>query len=247
MHITELRIRNYRNFKNARFKFEEGVNTLIGENGSGKTNVFHAMRLLLDESLSRNALHLRDSDFCRALGSWKGHWIVISIDFANLDPAEGMQMLRHQAAHMDGSNTGTLTFFFRPKREVRNELHLRSLVGGKELTDYQSTLPIDNYEGILRGRASADFLDDETYSNLVGKPENNEFPDPENEDYECIGVPVFNVFQEVACTFVRALRDVVSELHGQRNNPLLTLLRAKEKILNIADAEGIIRKGNRIK
>jgi putative ATP-dependent endonuclease of OLD family len=56
MHISELRIGNFRNFMKARFCFEPGVNTLIGENGSGKTNVFHAIRLLLDESLERNAV-----------------------------------------------------------------------------------------------------------------------------------------------------------------------------------------------
>ena len=242
MHITELRIRNFRNFKKARFKFQEGVNTLIGENGSGKTNVFHAMRLLLDESLSRNALNLRDSDFCRALESWKGHWIVISIDFSNLDPAEGTQLLRHQAAHMDDSNTGTLTFYFRPKREVRNELHSRSLIGGTIITEYQDSLTVDDYEGVLRGRSSADFLDNAVYASIAGNPESNEFPDPEDENQEATGIPVYNVFQEVACTFVRALRDVVSELHGQRNNPLLTLLRGMEKNLNIAESEGIINK-----
>lgn len=242
MHITELRIRNFRNFKKARFRFQEGVNTLIGENGSGKTNVFHAMRLLLDESLSRNALSLRDSDFCRALKNVKGHWIVISIDFANLDPAEGTQLLRHQAAHMNGSDTGTLSFYFRPKREIRNELHTRSSIGGEIITQFQDELTVDDYEGVLRGRASADFLDDSEYLRLVGDPENNQFVDPEEEDQEAIGVPVFNVFQEVACTFVRALRDVVSELHGHRNNPLLTLLRGMEKNLDIGEKERIVTK-----
>jgi len=59
MHISTLTVRNFRNFLRAQFNFEEGVNTLIGENGVGKTNVFHAIRLLLDESLPRNATTLR--------------------------------------------------------------------------------------------------------------------------------------------------------------------------------------------
>lgn len=65
MHISTLRIRHFRNFFNARFKFQKNVNTLVGENGSGKTNALYALRLLLDDSLSRNATHLRESDFCR--------------------------------------------------------------------------------------------------------------------------------------------------------------------------------------
>jgi putative ATP-dependent endonuclease of OLD family len=42
------------------FRFREGVNTLIGENGSGKTNALHALRLLLDEALERNAVYLHE-------------------------------------------------------------------------------------------------------------------------------------------------------------------------------------------
>lgn len=38
MHISKLTICNFRNFKNVDFKFTHEVNTLIGENGSGKTN-----------------------------------------------------------------------------------------------------------------------------------------------------------------------------------------------------------------
>ena len=48
VHISELRIRNFRNSRTARFRFRRGVNTLIGENGSGKTNALYALRLLLD-------------------------------------------------------------------------------------------------------------------------------------------------------------------------------------------------------
>ncbi len=84
MHISELRILHYRNFLNARFEFRKGVNTLIGENGSGKTNALYALRLLLDDSISRNATYLRESDFCRALNNWQGHWIIISIDFGSI-------------------------------------------------------------------------------------------------------------------------------------------------------------------
>ena len=116
MHITELRIRHFRNFMKAKFCFRKGVNTLIGENGSGKTNALYALRLLLDETLTRNALHLRESDFCRDIGQWRGHWIVVSADFADLDSSEGCQLLRHNAGHMDGTNTGVIDLSLRAIR-----------------------------------------------------------------------------------------------------------------------------------
>ncbi len=95
MHISQLRIRNFRNFRSARFALRKGVNTLIGENGSGKTNALVALRLLLDESLTRNAAYLKPSDFCRSLNRWQGHWVMIAIDFEDLDPSEGCQILKH--------------------------------------------------------------------------------------------------------------------------------------------------------
>ena len=145
MHITELRIRHFRNFLKARLCFRPGVNTLIGENGSGKTNALYALRLLLDETLSRNAIHLRETDFCRELGRLRGHWIVVSADFADLDPSDGCQLLRHNAAHMDASNTGTYTFFFRPKPEVRKKLHELSELGDS-VEKYLEDITIDDYE-----------------------------------------------------------------------------------------------------
>jgi putative ATP-dependent endonuclease of OLD family len=149
MHITELRIRNFRNFLKAKFRFQEGVNTLIGENGSGKTNVLHALRLLLDETLERNAIYLRESDFCRDLGQWRANWIIISADFAELDSSEGCQLLRHTSAHMDATNTGTCTFYFRPKSDVRKKLHDLSEEWDGGLQEYLETITIDDYEPVM--------------------------------------------------------------------------------------------------
>jgi len=51
MHISKLKLINYRNFQNAMLAFNKGINTVIGENGSGKSNLFRAIRLLLDDNL----------------------------------------------------------------------------------------------------------------------------------------------------------------------------------------------------
>ena len=239
MYISELRIRNFRNFMKARFTFREGVNTLIGENGSGKTNALHALRLLIDEALERSAINLREADFCRDLGQWRGHWIVISADFFDLDPSEGCQMLRHNAGHMDGTNSGTCTLYFRPKRDVRKKLHELS-EEDDGVGEFLKTLTVDDYEAIVTGRARGDFLDDEMYARWAGDPESEEFPDPDEEDQAIFGVRTQPLFHEVACTFVRALRDVVADLRSYRANPLLTLLRGMESSIEIADAERIV-------
>jgi len=62
MYISKVSLVNYRNFLNANFKFEKGINTIIGENGSGKTNVFRAIRLLLEDASLQYAYKLSESD-----------------------------------------------------------------------------------------------------------------------------------------------------------------------------------------
>ncbi len=241
MHISELRIRNFRNFLKGRFVFRKGVNTLIGENGSGKTNALHALRLLLDDALPRNSICLREADFSRALGDWKGHWIVIAVDFEELDPSEGCQILRHATGHMDESDTGTHTLLFRPRLEIRKRLHEMTCDGkGKnEIREHLDSITVDAYESVLTGRAEADFLEDDTYTRLVGNFEDGLFPNPDDDDQAELGVKVGPLHPEISCTFAPALRDVMSDLRGYRSNPLLALLRGTESSIQIEDAQKI--------
>lgn len=81
MHISKLTLVNYRNFKNTSLRFHKGVNTIIGENGSGKSNILRATRLLLDDTMVRSAYRLDEADFSRSVGQWQGHWIIISMEF----------------------------------------------------------------------------------------------------------------------------------------------------------------------
>jgi len=57
------------------------------------------------------------------LKNWRGHWIVISINFEKLDLSEGCQLLKHTAGHMNQSQQGTYTLFFRPKNDIRRKLY----------------------------------------------------------------------------------------------------------------------------
>lgn len=242
MHITKVSIRNFRNFRNVTFHFRKGVNTLIGENGSGKTNAFYAMRLLIDDSLSRRSINLSESDFNRALGEWYGHWIIISVDFDELDTSEGCQVIRHSVGHMTTENKGTYTFIFRPKKEVRLKLFEMSVNNdnSEDIESYLRSITIEQYESIFTGRATANICDEETYTRLVGDFEEYDFPDPNKEDTNEIGVNCPQLHYEVSCTFAKALRDVVADLHSYRDNPLLGLLRGTEKNIEVEESQKII-------
>ena len=231
MHISKVQIVNYRNFSRADIRFNRGINTIIGENGSGKTNLFRAMRLLLDDNLLRMAYRLDETDFFRGLGSWRGHWIIISLEFQNVSQDEAIQSLfLHGVGNIEGGAIGTATYnlIFRPKAAVRAKLG--ELQDGDQdgLAKILHAITLDDYETVFTGKSTADFTDPAVYEALVGNFADVRFPD-ELEPPEIGGrIPgIMSITKEVSFTFVQALRDVVSDFQNNRTNPLLTLLRGK--------------------
>ncbi len=250
MYISKMTIRNFRNFTNATFIFKEGINTIIGENGSGKSNAFFALRILLDQSLPRY-LKLIESDFNRALNDWRGHWIIISVDFDKLGNSEELQsMMIHATGHMNSSSKGNYTFIFRPKTAIRQKLFELSELSeepdekAKDLADILQSITIDDYESIFHGRASADFSNDDIYRTYIGDFDKIKFPNPEEKATDTLGVKIneFSLSEDISCTFIKALRDVESELRTYRNNPLITLLRGKGKNIEIEKIDDISSK-----
>ena len=45
MKVKSLRLKNYRNYRDEIFNFNDGVNILYGENAQGKTNVLEAVNI----------------------------------------------------------------------------------------------------------------------------------------------------------------------------------------------------------
>lgn len=68
MHISQLRIEGYKGFKDPfNIEFSKGVNIIVGENGSGKTAVIDAIRLLLmEDEFGRTPIF--NSDFNKPFG-----------------------------------------------------------------------------------------------------------------------------------------------------------------------------------
>jgi putative ATP-dependent endonuclease of OLD family len=245
MHISKLTLINYRNFLNAKLIFEKGINTLIGENGSGKTNIFRAIRLLLDNSLPRAATKLSENDFCRQLGDWKGHWIIISLEFDEIAEDEVSQALFIHGVGNIGVpavNKATYNLIFRPKAHMRKALGELPHGNKAALDTLLSQITLSDYETIFTGKSASDFNDPEVYKAIVGDFENVIFPTQLN--LEQVGVPLPNILSmsgEVSFTFVKALRDVVSDFRNNRTNPLYKLLKLKSSEINEAEFDPIVQ------
>jgi len=249
MYISKLSIRNYRNFQNVSLLFQKGVNTIIGENGSGKTNLLTALRLLIDDTLPRT-IKFYESDFSRTLSSWEGHWIVIQVEFEELSTSEEAQaMTMHKVGSMNEyeSTKGSYSLIFRPSYSQRKELYDYSLQEDKTIEGLQeilNSIELNDYERIFRGRGNADFSLEDNYKEFVGDFENIVFPNPDELREDVYGTkPVgFSFYDELSCTFVKALRDVEADLRSYKDNPLLNLLRGKEKSIDIVQKQNIANK-----
>lgn len=246
MHISRVQLVNFRNFERADAVFNKGVNTIIGENGSGKTNLFRAIRLLLDADQLRWAYRLDETDFHRGLENWRGHWIIISLEFNEVSQDEAIQalFLHGAGAIEDGAvDRATYNLIFRPCAAIRAKLGALEEGDRGSLAELLNGLTTDDYETVFTGKSTADFTDPKVYKELVGDFVEVRFPEELNPP--TIGGPIpraLSVTKEICFTFVQALRDVVSEFQGQRTNPLLTLLRSKSGEIETATLEPITEK-----
>lgn len=245
MYISKVSLVNYRNFANSKIVLNKGINTIIGENGSGKTNLFKAIRLLLEDASIQYAYKLAENDFNRKLGNeWKGHWIIISIEFSDLNDDEAVQSLFiHGAgiAEEDYVAKATYNLFFRPKADIREKLSELEVGDTEGLEKLLSTVTIqENYETFFTGKSTVDFNSSDVYKELVGDFENVIFPDTIDASKYGSKIPhQLSVSKEVSFTFIQALRDVVSDFHNNRTNPLLTLLKHKSGEINEIDYQPI--------
>lgn len=257
MHISKFFIRNFRNFESAQLNFSEGVNTIIGENGSGKTNLFYALRLMLDDTLPRY-LKLTENDFSRQLSNWRGHWIILTLNFEALGFDDATQALSiHACGDVSSSNErnqtqGSYTLCFRPKRHVRQELYDYSQEVNKNKDGLQVLLDkmtIDDYETVYLCKGSAQCNEDNFYDQYVGNFEEIIFPDPNQAETQVYGVYLpreLNLYDEISCTFIKALRDVNSDLRSYSKNPLVSLLRGKEKTVEISIQSDLVSSINEL-
>lgn len=181
--------------------------------------------------LSQLRAHLDEADFHRGLRNWRGHWIIISIEFAEVSQDEAVQALfLHGTGVVENEAVPRATYnlIFRPNAATRTRLSQLAEGDQAGLAGILNALTLGDYETVFTGKSTADFSDPAVYEELVGNFDAVQFPEELHPASLGGRIPgIMSVSKEVCFTFVQALRDVVSEFQGQRTNPLLTLLRSK--------------------
>ncbi len=198
MYISRLVIRNFRNFNHLDVLIRPGVTCVVGENNTGKTNLFHALRLVLDVNLSSSFRQLTESDVHRCISLSKAQQVLISVELK--DYATKPEECAMCGLWEVQPNVARLTFRFRPQQSIR--------------------------EAIAREERDPNSLSSEDYRWELTSGTSGSENDPSTVEWDApCGVAVrFQDLQAFKIDFLPALRDVESDLRNVRTSPLSRLL-----------------------
>ena len=122
MRISRIRIQNFRNFRALDLDLVRHA-VVVGENKVGKTNLLHAIRLVLDPSLPDSARQLKDEDFWDGLPRplAREHRIAVSIDLTDFESDENQVALLAEHLVEPEPMTARLTYLFQPLDAIEGQ------------------------------------------------------------------------------------------------------------------------------
>lgn len=203
MYISQIEIKNFRNFKECEVHFNEGVNVIIGHNNAGKTNLLKALSLVIDHKASKR---LETDDFNKSISidDLKKAPPKISITIkinkgSNVEP-DDLVTIGNWLTKLDSSYEALLTYeFFLPEKEIP---HYLSAINA--ITETDEIKAVEKVWKIIKH----DFIRLFTHKIWGGKISNQAVADSDS-------------LQKFDFQFLDAIRDVERDMLTGRN----TLLR----------------------
>jgi putative ATP-dependent endonuclease of OLD family len=122
MRISRTHITNFRNFRVLNLDLA-GNAVIVGENKIGKTNLLHALRLVLDPSLPDTARQLQNEDFWDGLARplTRADKITIAVDLTDFEGNEDHVALLAEHLVEPDPMTARLTYVFQPLETLDGE------------------------------------------------------------------------------------------------------------------------------
>ena len=158
MRAERLIIRNFRNLADVEVPLSPGT-VIVGENRSGKSNLLHALRLVLDPAMPNSERHLRREDFWDGLSDGTPGWdpmadgtsIEISVDIGDFDDEPGVIAALSDALLEGEPMRARLTYVWGPQDtgDVADgaAVYRWRIVGGDKARD--ARVPADVREHLL--------------------------------------------------------------------------------------------------
>lgn len=260
MYLSNLQLKNFRNYESESFEFTRETNTIIGENDAGKTNALTALRILLDDSYYYSNKTLKESDFFSEIdGSWQGEWIIIAATFKGiteeeLDNEVFASLSVNSAKKIDDventnalrgliSNTsvekGSINLYIRPNKNIRKQLF-----NAKDdiilFDEIRSSIRLTDYEFFYTSKSNIDFSHDDNYFQLMGDLNSYEATDPDDDDEALLGakIDMADVFKHISVVYIDALRDVLREMKKHRN-PVKRIVETIESKISVENIDAL--------
>jgi len=193
MNIKNITIHNFRNFKDFYIDFSEGFQTIIGENNIGKSNLYWAIRLVLDRELSYNARKLELKDFH---GYKKAvtidDYVLISIELYS----EKLASFPTFHAFKTSDTTARITYVYAHKSKFNEDEAVPETI---ELSDFNWRL--------FAGNTTFDLAD------LVGKSAQITF-----RDLEGINLYYINAFRNINADLHGSTKSLLSKYCQSRED-----------------------------
>jgi putative ATP-dependent endonuclease of OLD family len=122
MRISRIQIANFRNFRALDLDLAANA-AIVGENKIGKTNLLHALRLVLDPSLPDAARQLRNEDFWDGLPRplTRADKVTIAVDLTDFEGNEDQVALLAEHLVEPEPMTARLTYVFQPSETLEGE------------------------------------------------------------------------------------------------------------------------------
>lgn len=199
MHISRIFIKNFRNLRHLDVEIGPGVTCFIGENNTGKTNLFHAIRLLLDGNISAQRRRLQKEDLAAGLSFEAPEHVLIAVEFDDFAGRPNEEALPFTAVLQNGK--ARLCYRFRPKATVRDAIEQR-----EEGTPIPQ-LNMEDYAWEITAGGDGVDLDEVTWLESFGSRYSTD-----------------NLQYGYLVTLMEALRDVEARLAAPRTSPLQQII-----------------------
>jgi putative ATP-dependent endonuclease of OLD family len=203
MFISRLFIKNFRNLRHFDVELGQGVICFIGENNSGKTNLFQALRLVLDGTISAQRRRLQSEDLSAGLTFANPEHVLISVEFSDFAGRPNEEALPFTAVLENGK--ARISYRFRPKATVRDTLE--QIPEGLPMP----RLKIDDYVWEIAAGGDNIDLNAVTWGDSFGTRFSTD-----------------NLQQGYLVVVMDALRDVETRLAAPRTSPLQQIVQQRK-------------------
>jgi predicted ATP-dependent endonuclease of OLD family len=203
MHISKISLSNFRNFKEKKVEFKEGINVIIGHNNAGKTNLLKALALVLD---FQGPKRLGIDDFSKnvELETLKTNPPKVSIEIVikgkyESDESDDLVTVSNWLKVLNTEYEAVLTYeFFLPEKEKTAKKYIEMLSGATSKKEAWSII-------------KHDFLRYYMYKIWGGEIENQTVADSES-------------LQKFDFQFLDAIRDVERDMFSGKDTLLRDVL-----------------------